>query len=95
MPHADTTGNLIGILTSKHQIYYSVKYTGSGLDVWTFVADKCPEKHLDIILYKGMSPEIYQKCAIFINDVDFIKEHGLDFLHPDKFKESIHRHNYT
>ena len=90
-PHVDT-GGILGLLTQNYKVYYSAKYIGHGMDVWTFIADKVPEIRLDIVIYENMDSDIYRKCALFINDADYILKYGCDIFNQDTYQESLQRH---
>ncbi len=68
------------MLTQNYKVYYSAKYIGHGMDVWTFIADKVPEIRLDIVIYENMDSDIYRKCALFINDADYILKYGCNII---------------
>ena len=90
-PQVDT-GGILGLLTQNYKVYYSAKYIGHGMDVWTFIADKAPEIRLDVVIYEGMDSDIYRKCALFINDADYILKYGCDIFNQDTYQESLQRH---
>jgi len=91
-PKVDTTDPITGLALQNYKIGYSTKYIGYGADIWTFFADKVPVIELNIEIHVNMDEEIYRKAALFINDVDFIKENGYKALDTKLYSEAIKKH---